>query len=221
MDRVWVYNYRVNDSYKFYISMNCDDSSMVEQSLFQVIDGGSTPTSSLQLIIKEIDYKTAQMAYKYWHYLGHTGFLAKVNYGAFFDNWLVGSISYGIPNARNIKGYYNEKTQGEFIELTRLAMSEKCPKNSESRFIAISLKLLHKKYPNLKGIITYADTAQGHTGVIYKASNFKYLGLTAQKTDLFVNGKKFGKQKGVKYSEIDGEWKKRSRKHLFIKLLQD
>jgi len=107
------------------------------------------------------------------------------------------------------------------MELTRLALSEVCPKNSESRVIAVSIRILKKASPSLKGIITYADTAQGHTGIIYKASNFKYLGLTAQKTDLFVDGKPVGKLKGVKYSEIKGEWVKRSRKHLFLKAFTD
>jgi hypothetical protein len=105
------------------------------------------------------------------------------------------------------------------MELTRLALSDELPKNSESRVIAISLRLLRKLRPSLRGIITYADTAYGHTGIIYQASNFKYQGLTAPKTDLFIGGKPVGKLKGVKYSELKGEWRPRSRKHLYIKYL--
>jgi hypothetical protein len=75
--------------------------------------------------------------------------------------------------------------------------------------------MLKRMKPDLKGVITYADTAYGHTGTIYKACNFKQHGLTAQKTDLFVDGKPVGKSKGVKYSELGGEWRKRSRKYLF------
>jgi hypothetical protein len=79
---------------------------------------------------------------------------------------------------------------------------------------------LKKISPITKGIITYADTAYNHTGIIYKASNFAYKGLTAQKTDLFFNGAPVGKLKNTKYSQINGEWRKRSRKHLFVKLLE-
>jgi len=165
--------------------------------------------------VRVIKKETASNAYIRWHYFGSKGFLATYNYGVYFNNEIVGAISFGIPNAGNIKGLYTKDTQGEYLELTRLALSEVCPKNSESRVIGITLRLLHKMLPTLKGIISYADTAQNHTGIIYKASNFKYLGLTAQKTDLFVNGKAVGKLKGVKYSEMKGEWVKRSRKHLY------
>ena len=192
---------------------------MVAQLLFQMTGGSSILTSPHQLRFEVVEKKTAAMAYSKWHYFGDKGFLASVNFGVFFEGRLVGAISYGIPNAPKMKGLFDMKSQKYFLELTRLALSEECPKNSESRTIAITIKLLRKLRPDIKGIITYADTKQGHTGVIYKASGFDYRGLTAQKTDLFVNGKAVGKLKGVKYSEIkDGEWVKRSRKHLFVKL---
>jgi hypothetical protein len=38
-----------------------------------------------------------------------------------------------------------------------MAFSELLPKNSESRAIAISIKLLKKNAPNLKWIISFAD----------------------------------------------------------------
>lgn len=193
----------------------CGDSLKLEQPLFLEEEGGAIPTSPLQLVIKIVDKKTAWIAYKKWHYFGEKGFLSTYNFGVYFNGALVGAISYGITNARNIKGLFTSDTQKEYMELTRLALSNICPKYSESRVIAVTLKMI-KKLTHIKGVITYADTAQGHTGIIYKASNFKYLGLTAQKTDLFVNGKPVGKLKGVKYSEIKGEWRKRSRKHLFV-----
>jgi len=167
----------------------------------------------LRLVSKE----TASIAYRKWHYFGDKGFLATYNFGIYFDNTLFGAISYGIPNAGNIKELYTAENQGNYMELSRLALSDELPKNSESRVIAISLKLLKKAEPKLLGVITYADTAYGHTGIIYRASNFRYLGLTSPKTDLFVDGKPVGKVRGVKYSEMNGEWKPRSRKHLFVR----
>ena len=193
------------------------DSSVVELPLFQGEDGGAIPTSALQLLLRPIRHDTAFDCYCKWHYLGGNGFLASFNFGAYFNGEILGAISYGIPNAKNIKGIYSQKTQSEFFELTRLALSELCPKFSESRVISVSMRMLKKLNPSLRGVITYADTEQNHTGTIYKASNFTYIGLTAQKTDLFVDGKKIGKLKGVKYSEIKGEWRKRSRKHLFVR----
>ena len=190
----------------------CGGSSTVEQSLFQVEDGGPTPTSPLQLQLKEISKLTAKRFYKRWHYLGDTGFISTINYGAYFDGELVGVISYGCPNATEMKGYFDRFHQKGWWEIKRLAMTDNCPKNSESRFIAISLKLL-RKFNNVVGVVTLADSKVGHVGTIYKASGFKYLGLSAPKKDFYINGKiqQRGKVKG-----IDGEWRDRSQKHKFV-----
>ena len=53
----------------------------------------------------------------------------------------------------------------------------------------------------------------------FKASGFKYLGLTAYKTDyLLENGTKLQRGKPTEYK---GEWIPRSRKHLFIKVFSE
>lgn len=199
----------------FFSRFTSGDSIKVERSLFQVGKGGAVPTSPLQLELRDIPHALAKQVYSKWHYLGEKGLMSSYNFGVYTEGNLWGAISFGIPNAPALKGYYEKDTQEGWFELKRLALSDSLPKNSESRVIAIAIKLLKKK-TNLKGVITYADTQQGHTGIIYKASNFEYKGLTAQKTDLFIDDKPVGKLKGVKYSELNGEWRKRSRKHLFI-----
>ena len=40
-------------------------------------------------------------------------------------------------------------------------------------------------------IVSYADLEQGHEGVIYKASNFYYLGQSGGSSILMVDGKKY------------------------------
>lgn len=132
--------------------MVCVDSIMETQQLFQTENGGSIPTSTLQLKLFEIKHSTAFNEYVKYHYLGGGGFLASINYGVYFNGELLGAISYGIPNARNISGVYTQETQGEWLELTRLALSPLLPKNSESRVIGVSIKLLKKLNKKLKGI---------------------------------------------------------------------
>ena len=195
---------------------DCDSSggsSTVELPLFQEEDGGSSPTSPLQLYFREVMPKTALIAYRKWHYMKDIEFISQVNYGAYWEQKLEGAISYGPPNATDLKGYWNIDTQSNWFEIKRLAMSPLCPRNSESRFIAITTKLL-RRVADVKGIVSYADDEQGHKGTIYKASGFKSLGMTAPKKDFWMNGKiqQRGKTQGV-----DGEWKDRSRKWLFIK----
>ena len=191
----------------------CADSTLVVRPLFQEEEGGSIPTSTLQLVFRRIDPAAAMVAYKRWHYLGDTPFISQVNFGAYFEQTFQGAISYGPPNATDLEGYFDRFTQDGWWEIKRLCLSPICPKNSESRFIAITSRLL-KRYCLVKGIVTYADDAQGHQGTIYKASGFKALGLTAPKKDFLVDGKiqQRGKTKG-----IEGEWIHRSRKWLFLK----
>ena len=175
--------------------------------------GGASPTSAHQLYFKEIDGGTAALAYRKWHYLGDVDFISQINFGAYYNGVLEGAISYGPPNAKVLKGHWSPKTQKGWWEIKRLACSPKCPKNSESRFIGFSIRSLRKSCVVL-GIVTYADDGQNHVGTIYRASGFSYKGLTAPKKDYWVNGKLI--QRGA-VKHLDGEWKDRTRKHLFIK----
>ncbi len=185
---------------------------MAKQLSFLSDEGGSIPTSPLQYHIRKVNSLTASNFYSRWHYLGNTDFISTVNYGAYFENICHGVISYGSPNAKKMKNYYDENTQKGWWEIKRLAMVDDAPKNSESRFIKVSRILLRKEF-FVKGILTLADTSVNHTGIIYRASGFKYIGLTAQKSDYVLNGKKI--QRG-KVANLGGDWVERPRKHLFV-----
>ena len=191
-------------------------SSMVEQLAFPQADGGSIPTSALQYNIRQIEKGLAANVYIKHHYLGDKGFLHSFSFGAFHDSIVWGAITFSIPNAREINGLYKQDEQSEVYEISRLAFDDDCPKNSESRLIGISIRILRKIVP-VRLIISYADTAQGHTGVIYKATGFECRGLTAPKTDFVHPDGKIRKMKGVRYRDLEGEWVKRSRKWLFVK----
>ena len=201
-----------HDSYSRKI---CGGSLSVERPLFQAEDGGSIPTSPLQLELREIDRKRAMQCYDRWHYLGSVGFISTYDLGVFKGGELYGCISMGSPSAKVMKGLYTPDTQDGWWEIKRLALSDDLPKNSESRVIAIAIRLI-RKARNVKGIITYADDGVGHVGTIYKATGFRYMGLTDFKSDFFEEGKDRPKQRGF-VSGLAGEWRPRSRKHLFVK----
>lgn len=189
------------------------ESVKVTRPLFQVGEGGSIPTSPHDFRVEIIGKWLADSCYRKWHYLGAQDYLATVHFGATTEGDLWGAISFGCPNASALEGYFEPDTQHGWWEIKRLALSPTLPKNSESRFIAISLRILRKLY-DVRGVITYADARVGHVGTIYKASGFTYAGLTAPKNDFWVDG--HIQQRGGT-TGIDGEWRERSRKHLFIK----
>lgn len=52
--------------------------------------------------------------------------------------------------------------------------------NSESRVIGWCLRWIRKNLPGVKRILSYADPLHQHTGVIYRAANFKYVGRSGK-----------------------------------------
>lgn len=131
-----------------------------------------------EIIVKVIPSKIANEFVKLNHYSGKVVPNSTLHFGCFLDNKLHGVMQYG-PSI-NKKGTINlvEGTGwNEFIELNRMAFDDYLPKYSESRCIAISIKLIKKNAPQIKWIISFADGTQCGDGTIYRASGFKLVGL--------------------------------------------
>lgn len=60
--------------------------------------------------------------------------------------------------------------------LARLWLADDLPKNAESRVISILLRLARRERL-WKLLLSYADPAAGHAGIIYRATGWLYLGL--------------------------------------------
>jgi hypothetical protein len=83
-------------------------------------------------------------------------------------NDLIGAAIYGNPMSR----HFNKLST---IELRRLCLIDNTPKNTESYFIGLTLRWLGKN-TSYEQVVSFADPNHGHTGTIYKASNFLYDG---------------------------------------------
>lgn len=113
-----------------------------------------------------------------WHYSKSTnGLMVSYCFGLFSDENLIGVMIYGRLGMANAWKRYAEKMD-DVIELRRLACIDCTPKNTESYFIGKTIRWL-KRNTDIKLIVSYADAFHGHSGIIYKASNFEYLGLTS------------------------------------------
>ena len=99
---------------------------------------------------------------------------------SFFDEVekkLIGVILYGYTVARNgVKSISETLENREVLELKRLWVEDGYGSNIESYVIAQSLKQIKNEKPEVKVIISYADPCENHTGIIYKATNWKYQG---------------------------------------------
>jgi len=106
-------------------------------------------------------------------------------FGLFRDDGLVGIVTYGTPPSSPLRvGIAGEEYKGDVLELNRLCLLDNL-KNEASLLVGRSLRLL----PKGKIVVSFADTSQGHLGIVYQASNFLYTGLSAKRTDWKLKGK--------------------------------
>lgn len=96
------------------------------------------------------------------------------------DGVLVGAILYGALSTTAWKRFSD--TESKVLELRRLVLVDEAGKNSESRVIGWTLRWILKNMPGVTTVVSYADPAHGHDGVIYRASNFKHDGMTPADT---------------------------------------
>jgi hypothetical protein len=145
--------------------------------------------------VEPISYQFAKAFVEKWHYSHSTNGLkitqcfGLFREGEFFPQ-LVGAALYGLPAMTNQASAWNPSNPSVVLELRRLCCIDDTPKNAESFFISRTLKWL-RKHTDTELIISYADTNHGHDGTIYKASNFKYEGITASGVVLMVDGKQY------------------------------
>lgn len=131
-----------------------------------------------EIIVKVIPSKIANEFVKKHHYSGKVVNNSSLHFGAFLDGKLHGVMSYGSPlDKRKVLPLVQPSMWNEMLELNRMAFDDYLPKNSESRCIAISVKLLKKNAPHIKWILSFSDGTQCGDGSIYRASGFVLTGI--------------------------------------------
>jgi len=189
------------------------DSSVAELPLFQGEGGGAIPTSALQLKFRTITSQTMNDVVVKNHY-AHRAVPSSWSFGCFNDGELMGVISFGKPASPHLcRGICGEENAERVYELNRLWLDDKCPKNSESRFISWSIRELSKIRPHLI-LVSYADTGANHSGAIYAATNWIYTGLSDKRSsgDKVVGNKHSRHSRTLENAVIVP----RTRKHRFV-----
>jgi hypothetical protein len=126
-----------------------------------------------EIIVKVIPSKIANDFVKAHHYSGKVVQNSNLHFGCFLNDKLHGVMSYGSPlDKRKVLPLVQPSLWNEMLELNRMAFDDYLPKNSESRCIAISVKLLKKNAPHIKWILSFSDGTQCGDGSIYRASGF-------------------------------------------------
>ena len=107
-------------------------------------------------------------------------------FGVYVDGSLEGVVTFGMPPSPQVgRGFLGEDHRTKVIELNRLCVNERAPKNAASFLVGRSLR-------KLKGwaVVSYADGAMGHVGYIYQATNFIYCGAAkSHDKEYWIDGK--------------------------------
>ena len=135
-----------------------------------------------QIIVKPINSKAAREFVKKTHYSGKVVPNSSLHFGCFLDNKLHGVMSYGSSMRKDLINPLVKNTAWNgFLELNRMAFDDYLPKYSESRCIAISIRLIKKNAPHIKWIVSFADSTQCGDGTIYRASGFLLTSIKVNK----------------------------------------
>ena len=98
-----------------------------------------------EIIVKVIPAKIANEFIKLNHYSGKVVNNSNLHFGCFLDGKLHGVMSYGSPfDKSRVLSMVQPCLWNEMLELNRMAFDEYLPKNSESRCLAISIRLIKK-----------------------------------------------------------------------------
>lgn len=120
-------------------------------------------------------YEAAKYAVTHWHYSHSMPTPPSVYIGVWEYDKFIGCVIFGRGANNNLGNPYSLNIT-QVCELTRIAL---CTHKTEvSKIVSISIKMLHKKEPGLRLIVSFADANQGHLGSIYQAGNWVYSGIS-------------------------------------------
>lgn len=100
-----------------------------------------------------------------------------VHLGVFIHGERLGVLQFGYMLNPACAGKVVEGTGNtEYLELNRMWLDDRAPRNSESRAIAYAFRYIRRACPRVAWVQSFADERCGGLGVVYQAANFLYLG---------------------------------------------
>jgi len=127
--------------------------------------------------IREIDRLLAIKTIKTNHYSKKVSNTSYIHLGVFMNDDFVGVLQYGYAMNPASGGSVVDGTEiDQYLELNRMWLADKAPRNSESRALSYSFKFIRGKHPRVKWIQSFADERCGGFGIVYQAASFCFYG---------------------------------------------
>ena len=122
--------------------------------------------------------RAARFACERWHYSRKLTVGGLVTIGVWEDDSFIGTIVYSKGSGRTTDArQFGLARTNDAAELCRIALKDH--RTPVSKMIAISTRMIRRQSPGLRMLISYADPMHGHSGAIYQAANWLYVGDTA------------------------------------------
>ena len=130
------------------------------------------------IILKPISAKEGNVLVRRVHYSGKVDPRSQLHIGVFYHGSLEGAMQFGPSiDKRKAQGLVSDTPWNGWLDLHRLAFTDRLPRNSESRAIGIAVRMINKYRPHVQWILSYADATQCGDGAIYRASGFVLTGI--------------------------------------------
>ena len=144
-----------------------------------------------ELLVDWCSSAAAHSAARMWHYSGTIPKAPSAYLGVWESGQFIGSVVFGLGGGGATDGrQYGLARSYEVCELERVALSHHI--TPVSRIVAVALRILKRKNPGLRLVVSYADPEQNHVGAIYQAGNWVYVGRSAPDVYyLAANGKRY------------------------------
>lgn len=183
-----------------------------------------------EAIVKRIDFNTASTIILPYEWIGTMPLPKSCRYmfGIYFDGILGGAIVYVEPSTRA----FNKEYPRQVLQLNRGACAHWTPKNTASKLISSSLKVL--KSEGIKIIIAYCTQEAGEIGTIYQALGWWYVGNTVPSKVYYLDNHwvsertladktKWARAKDIRWQEkfANLPMKELQPKYKYVKLLVD
>jgi hypothetical protein len=105
---------------------------------------------------------------------------AKYYFGGYIDGRLCGVAiwGWGIQPRKTPQHLFSDNVTGiaNYLELCRFFVYDWCPPCTASAFLCATHRIIKRHCPQIDYLYTYAAGFQGLVGIIYQASNYKYIG---------------------------------------------
>lgn len=131
------------------------------------------PTSAKEIVLRVVTSRVARDVVRRYHYSGRCVANTQINLGVYLRGRLRGAIQLGPSMFREqMRPLVRDTPANGLLEIHRIAFADDLPRNSESRALAIVMRMLRRHRPEVQWVLTFADGCQCGDGTIYRAAGF-------------------------------------------------